>query len=65
MATDFVQDLDEELTECKAALQDQAQAMLELLLQFEARLQSRLDAAQARIDALRSVTSRSRPNGNS
>jgi len=53
MATEFAQDLEDQLTKTKAALQDQAEEMLALLLQFEARLQERLDAAEARIAALR------------
>jgi len=52
MATEFATELDQELRECKAALQDQAQQMLALLLQFEARLKQRLDLAEARIAAL-------------
>ncbi len=52
MATEFATELDEDLRVCKAALQDQAQAMLTLLLQFEARLKQRLDLAEARIAAL-------------
>lgn len=55
MATDFQRELDEQLVECKAALQGQAQAMLELLLEFEARLQARLEAAEARIAAVRTT----------
>ncbi len=53
MATDFARDLEDQLVKTKAALQDQAEEMLSLLLQFEARLQERLDAAEARIAALR------------
>ena len=66
MATDFVQDLDDQLAETKAALQDQAAEMLDLLLQFEARLQARLDAAEARIAELRQSciqVSENQPNG--
>lgn len=55
MATDFAQDLEDQLAETKAALQDQAEEMLDLLMQFEARLQARLDAAEARIAALRAA----------
>lgn len=58
MPTNATRDLDEELMECKVALQSQAQAMLELLLQFEARLQQRLDAAEARIVAARAAPER-------
>lgn len=58
MPTNATRDLDEELMECKVALQSQAQAMLELLLQFEARLQQRLDAAEARIVAARASSER-------
>lgn len=53
MATDIAQELEDQLAETKAALQGQAKEMLDLLLQFEARLQARLDAAEARIAALR------------
>ena len=52
MATEFAQELDEQLTEAKLALQGQAQAMLDLLLQFEERLQERLAVAEARIAAM-------------
>ena len=52
MATEFTQDLEAELQECRVALQGQAQVMLELLLQFETRLQARLAAAESRIAAL-------------
>jgi hypothetical protein len=55
VATEFARELDEQLLECKVALQEQAQTMLSLLLQFEAHLQARLDAAEARIAALRAV----------
>lgn|GEM_PF-4496362 len=53
MATEFTQDLEAELKECRVALQGQAQVMLDLLLQFETRLEERLAAAEARISALR------------
>jgi hypothetical protein len=53
---EFAQELDEQLLECKVALQEQAQTMLSLLIQFEAQLQARLDAAEARIAALRAAT---------
>jgi len=55
MATDISRELEDQLVETKAALQGQAEQMLDLLLQFEARLQARLDAAEARIAAYRSV----------
>ncbi len=55
MATDFARDLEDQLVQTKAALQGQAEEMLSLLLQFEARLQERLDAAEARIAALRAT----------
>lgn len=55
MATDFAQELEDQLSKTKSALQDQAEEMLTLLLQFEARLQERLDAAEARIAALRAA----------
>ncbi len=51
MTTEFTREL-EDLAEAKQALQGQAQAMLELLAQFETRLQARLDAAEARINEL-------------
>ncbi len=65
MATEFVRELDEQLLECKAALQDQAQAMLELLLRFEAQLKARLDAAEARIAILRAAEAISPPAASS
>lgn len=52
MAAEFTQDLEAELQECRVALQGQAQVMLDLLLQFETRLQERLVAAESRIAAL-------------
>jgi hypothetical protein len=58
MATDYARDLDAQLIECKLALQGQAQAMLDLLMEFEARLQARLDAAEARIAAVREASAR-------
>ena len=58
MATDYARDLDAQLIECKLALQGQAQAMLDLLMEFEARLQARLDAAEARIAAAREAAAR-------
>ena len=57
MATEFTQDLEAELRECRVALQGQAQVMLDLLLQFETRLEARLAAAEARITALTSEPS--------
>jgi len=60
VATEFAQDLDEQLLECKVALQEQAQTMLSLLLQFEAQLQARLDAAEARIAAARASIAEAR-----
>lgn len=53
MATDYDRELETQLIEAKAALQGQAEAMLDFLLQFESKLQARLDAAEARIVALR------------
>ncbi|HVB97096.1 MAG TPA: hypothetical protein VNG11_05145 [Chloroflexota bacterium] len=53
MATDYDRELESQLIEAKAALQGQAEAMLDLLLQFESKLQARLDAAEARIVSLR------------
>lgn len=55
MATDIATELEDQLVQTKAALQGQAEQMLDLLLQFEARLQARLDAAEARIAAYRSI----------
>lgn len=57
MATDIAREMEDQLVQTKAALQGQAEQMLDLLLQFEARLQARLDAAEARIAAYRSVDS--------
>jgi hypothetical protein len=54
MAVDLAIELDEQLIECKTALQNQAQEMLSILFQFEERLKARLDAAEARLAALRS-----------
>ena len=59
--TEIARELDEQLVECKVALQGQAQSMLELLLEFEARLKSRLEAAEARIAAFRAANGR-KPN---
>lgn len=56
MQKDIARELDEELAACKAALQVQAQTMLDLLLRFEARLQERLDVAEAQIAALRATS---------
>lgn len=52
MAAEFTQDLEAELQECRSALQGQAQVMLDLLLEFETRLQARLAAAESRIASL-------------
>ncbi len=54
MAADFAVDLDQQLVECKTALQNQAEEMLTILVQFEERLKARLDAAEARLASLRS-----------
>ncbi|HUX88061.1 MAG TPA: hypothetical protein VMW65_13755 [Chloroflexota bacterium] len=58
MATDYDRELETQLIEAKAALQGQAEAMLDLLLQFESKLQARLDAAEARIVSLREAIAR-------
>ncbi|HLH74858.1 MAG TPA: hypothetical protein VKX96_16345, partial [Chloroflexota bacterium] len=58
MAKDYDRELESQLIEAKAALQGQAEAMLDLLLQFESKLQARLDAAEARIIALREAIAR-------
>lgn len=69
MAAEFTQDLEAELQECRSALQGQAQVMLDLLLEFETRLQARLAAAESRIAALQTgreaavATASSRTNG--
>jgi hypothetical protein len=55
-STEIAAELDDELRACKEALQDQAQEMLSLLLQFEARLKYRLDQAEARIAALQAAS---------
>lgn len=57
MATDIARDLDSQLLEAKAALHDQAEAMLDFLLRFESQLQARLEAAEAKIAALRDIES--------
>jgi hypothetical protein len=49
-------ELDAQLVECKTALQHQAEEMLSILAQFEERLKARLDAAEARLAALRAQT---------
>jgi hypothetical protein len=46
-------ELDEQLVECKTALQNQAHEMLVILAQFEERIKARLDAAEARLAAFR------------
>ena len=46
-------ELDAQLVECKTALQHQAEEMLSILAQFEEKLKARLDAAEARLAALR------------
>ena len=53
MATDIAKELEDQLVETKTALQGQAEQMLDLLRQFEAQLQARLDAAEAQIAAYR------------
>lgn len=55
MATDIARDLEDQLAETKAALQCQAEEMLALLLKFEARLQARLDEAEARIASFKAT----------
>ncbi|HLG50606.1 MAG TPA: hypothetical protein VKY56_03100 [Chloroflexota bacterium] len=59
MATDIARDLEDQLVEAKAALQDHAEEMLQLLARFEAQIQARLDAAEARISALRAALAQS------
>ncbi|MGH2458103.1 MAG: hypothetical protein ACRDIY_04475 [Chloroflexota bacterium] len=56
MATDIARELEDQLVETKSALQGQAEQMLDLLRQFEAQLQARLDAAEAQIAAYRAST---------
>jgi hypothetical protein len=60
MAANIAVDLDQELVDCKERLQDQAQAMLASLLDFELRLQARLELAEARINALRAIVENDR-----
>ena len=60
MAANLAVDLDQELVDCKERLQDQAQAMLASLLEFELRLQARLELAEARINALRAIVENDR-----
>lgn len=60
MVTEFAEDLDRQLEECKSALQDQAQTMVAILAEFESQVQARLDAAEARIAVLREFESASR-----
>jgi hypothetical protein len=60
MAATIAVDLDQELVDCKERLQDQAQAMLASLLDFELRLQARLELAEARINALRAIVENDR-----
>jgi hypothetical protein len=60
MAANIAVDLDQELVDCKERLQDQAQAMLASLLEFESRLQARLELAEARINALRAIVENDR-----
>jgi len=60
MAANIAVDLDQELVDCKERLQDQAQAMLASLLEFELRLQARLELAEARINALRAIVENDR-----
>lgn len=56
MAMDIAVELDKQLVECKTTLQKQASDMLTTLVQFEERLKARLDAAEARLAALRAET---------
>jgi hypothetical protein len=56
LATEISIELDEQLVECKTALQHQAEEMLSILAQFEERLKARLDAAEARLAAFRAET---------
>jgi hypothetical protein len=60
MAANIAVDLDQELVDCKDRLQDQAQAMLASLLEFELRLQARLELAETRINALRAIVENDR-----
>ena len=60
MAANIAVDLDQQLVDCKERLQDQAQAMLASLLDFELRLQARLELAEARINALRAIVENDR-----
>ena len=53
MATDFATELDRQLVECTLALQNQAQAMLAILAEFEAQVKARLDEAEARMATIR------------
>jgi len=57
MVTEIATDLDRQLEECKSALQDQAQAMVTILAEFESQVKARLDAAEARIALLREYES--------
>jgi hypothetical protein len=59
MVTEFATELDRQLEECKSALQDQAQAMVTILAEFESQVKARLDAAEARIALLRQFESTS------
>jgi hypothetical protein len=59
MAIDRMTEIDEQLVECKTALQRQAEEMLTILVQFEAKLKARLDAAEARLAAIRDDSSES------
>jgi hypothetical protein len=53
MVREFAFDLDRQLEECRLALQNQAQAMLAILAEFEANVKARLEAAEARIETIR------------
>ena len=60
MVSDVATELDRQLEECKTALQDQAQAMVVILAEFESQVKARLDAAEARIAVLHEYESASR-----
>ena len=57
MASEFAAELDRQLEECKSALQDQAQAMVAILAEFEFQVKARLEAAEARIARVRAFES--------
>ena len=61
MVREFGIDLDRQLEECVLALQNQAQAMLATLAEFEGQVKARLDAAEAQMATIRDYSPANAP----